>query len=457
MAAQPSLSPTPWSREGVILFSSDGTGPLYRIPAAGGEATPALMLDRSRGERSQRWPSFLPDGKRFVYLSLSGDRERRTIFAGSLGSTTVQRVLQADGNAAFAGPDELIFVRKGSLFAQRVDQGTLRPMDDAVLVERGIAFAPSILYGSFSASQRDVIAYARWVNPNRVLTWLDRTGRAQQTVSEPADWGATFISLRGSHALLNRVLPDTGNLDIWDIDLARGVGSRITADDADDLQAIFSPDGTSLAFTSNRAGAFDLYLRKSGDRTDKRLVTAQGLITLKDWTRDGRTIVYSDRTPTTGGDLWILPIGEGERPRPFLRTPFYELYPTVSPDGRWMAYQSNESGQEEIYVQPFPKGGKPYRVSVAEGYLPVWSADGRELFFITRKNEIASARVSNTMVLEFGLPTVLFPIPGIVAAHPFHPWYAVAPDGRFLMVVTPTDNPPASVTVSMNWRNSVSK
>ncbi|PYO39903.1 MAG: hypothetical protein DMD33_19365 [Gemmatimonadetes bacterium] len=441
-----------WSGEGIILFSRDGTGPLYRIPAAGGDVTPALALDGSRGERSQRWPSFLPDGKRFVYLSLSGDQVPRAIYTGSLGSSAVQRIVQSDGNAELAGPDELLFVRKGSLFSQRLDRRTLRAVGEAEMVERGIGFAPSILYGSFSASQRDMIAYARWTNPNRTLNWVDRTGRVLKTVSEPADWGASFIALRGSHALLNRAEPDVGTLDLWDIDLTRGVASRITTEDSDDNQGIFSPDGTSLAFTSNRAGAFDLYLRKAGERSDKRLVTAQGVITLTDWTHDGRYIVYSDRGVTTGGDIWILPFAEGKPARPFLRTPFYELLATVSPDGRWIAYQSNQTGEEEIYVQPFPNGGKPYRVSLAGGNVPVWSADGRELFFITHKNEIAAAGVKGDAAApELTIPTVLFRMPGLMPVQPFHPWYAAAPDGRFLMVVTPTDNPPASITVSMNW------
>ena len=442
-----------WSREAVILFAPNGTGPLYRVPAAGGEATPATALDSTRRERAQRWPSFLPDGSRFIYLSLSGDATPRAIYTGSLGSKVVQKVAKSDGNAQFVPPDELLFVHRGSLFSLRIDPDSLRSKGEPTLIERDIGFAPSILYASFSAPRRDLIAYARWVNPNRKLTWIDRQGRQAATVSEGADWGASFLSLHGQHVLLNRAEADTGNLDLWDIDLARGVGSRLTTDESDENHGMYSPDGSALAYTSNRAGAFDLYLKKSGERGDHRLATAEGFIALTDWSRDGRFIVYFDRTPATGGDIWY--IADGGSPRPFLKTQFYESQAVLSPDGRWIAYESDQSGRDEIYVQPFPAGGTAYRVSVEEGYVPRWSSDGRELFFVTSNGEIASARVtSSASAFSTAVPTVLFRIPGVVPAQPaFHPWYAVAPDGRFLMVITPADHPTASITVAMNARN----
>ena len=442
-----------WSREGVILLSGNTVGVLARVPAAGGEATPALAIDASRKERGQRWPFFLPDGKRFLYLSLTDDAARRTVCAASLGASVRPLVItKADGNSEFVAPDQLLFVRKGTLYSQRLNPRTLRPEDDPILVEREIGFAPSILYASFSAASDDVTAYAKWVNPNRKLTWLDRQGQEAATVSEPADWGASFISLRGDHALLNRTEPNTANLDLWDIDLSRGVGSKLTTDESDDNNGFFSPDGTMLAYTSNRAGAFDLYLRKAGDREGHLLVKTEGGASLTDWTSDGRYLVYHDRSQKTQGDIWVLPIAERGPPHPFLRTPFYESYGVVSPDGYWMAYSSDESGRDEVYVQPFPNGGKSYRVSVNGGHVPHWSSDGHELFFVTPAAEIASVRVSATgSTFSCSVPTMLFRIPGLVGAQPaFHPWYAVAPDGRFLMVITPKDRPAASITVSMN-------
>ena len=434
-----------WSSEGVILFVPTTTGGLFRIPAAGGEVTPALPLDSSRQERGQRWPAFLPDGKRFIYLSLVPNFK---ICAGELGSSAVHPVIEADGNSQFVSADEFVFVRKGSIYSQHVDPNTLLPRGDAVLIEREIGFAPSMHYASYSAVGHDLIAVTHWMNPNRRLTWIDREGRTS-AISEPADWGASFVSLRGDHALLNRVEPDTASLAIWDIDLTRGLGTRIIADPEDDNHAFYSPDGASIAFTSNRTGLFDLYLRKGADRL---LAKADGNISLTDWTRDGRYIVYFDRARTTRGDIWIVPVAEGGAPRPFLRTQNYEAYGAVSPDGRWMAYDSDESGHDEIYVQPFPGGGKPYRVSAEGGYVPRWSADGKQIFFLTPSNDMAAARVTGSFATA--VPRTLFHLPGLVPPPPaFHPWYAVAPDGRFLMVVTPTDNPSATITVAMHARN----
>ena len=442
-----------WGKDGTIVFSSGAVGPLFRMPATGGEVTPALKIDLSRHERSQRWPCFLPDGKRFIYLSLSGDDVRRAIYLGELGSNSVRQIVRADGSAQFVAPDELLFVRKGALYSQRLDPNTLEPNAEALLVEREIGFAPSILYASFSAAPNGLLAYAPWVNPNRRLTWLDRHGKELAAVSEPADWGASFISLRGDHAVLNRTDPDTGNLDLWDVDLTRGVGSKITTDESDDNHGLYSPDGSALVYTSNRAGAFDIYLRKGNN--DSKVVTSEGGVALTDWTPDGRFVIYHDRGRNSQADIWMLAVADGGPPRAFLKTPFYEGYASVSPNGRWIVYHSDQSGRLEVYVQPFPAGGKPVRVSVDGGYVPRWSGDGQEIIFQTRNGEFASARVnSNGRDFQCALPKVLFRIPGDVPAAPaFHPWYAIAPDGRFLMVITPNDHPSASITVAMNSRN----
>jgi Tol biopolymer transport system component len=442
-----------WSRDGTIVFSAGTVGPLLRVPATGGEVTPALKLDRPRHERSQRWPFFLPDGKRFIYLSLNGDAVPRAIYQGELGSDSVRQVIKADGSAQFVAPDELFFVRKGSLYSQRLDPDTLAAKAQALLVERDIGFAPSIQYASFSAASDGVLAYAPWVNPNRRLMWIDRHGKELAAASEPADWGASFISLRGDHAILNRTEPDTGNLDLWDIDLTRGVGSKITTDENDDNHGLLSPDGGALVYTSNRAGAFDVYMRKG--KSDSKLVTSEGGVALTDWTLDGRFVIYHDRGRSTQADIWMLPVTEGGPPRAFQKTRFYEGYATVSPDGHWIAYQSDESGRIEVYVQPFPAGGKTVRVSVDGGFEPKWSADGREIVFLTHNSEFVSARVKPSGEdFRCDLPATLFRIPGVVPAAPaFFPWYALAPDGRFLMVITPTDHPTAAITVAMNSRN----
>lgn len=282
------------------------------------------------------------------------------------------------------------------------------------------------------------------------LTWLDRQGRVVGTASEPADWGITSISLQGDKAVLTRADPDRGDIDLWLVDLVRGVGSPIR-NEGDQNHPVFSPDGDAVVFVSTLSGPTGLYLQKLGGRPEHLISGAQ--VRAFDWTKDGY-IIYSDRTAETGGDIWFLPIFEKGPPRPFLRTADYEGDAAVSPDGRWIAYMSNSSGREEVYVQPFPAGGVPYRVSFNGGVRPKWSADGRELFFMTPNTEIASSRIKHAdSRFECTVPTILFRIPGLVPPQPsFRTAYAVAPDGRFLVVVTRNDNIPPPINVTVKWR-----
>jgi Tol biopolymer transport system component len=222
------------------------------------------------------------------------------------------------------------------------------------------------------------------------------------------------------------------------------------------LYPVLSPDGSALAFTSRRAGAFDLYLKKVGESDAKRLVATDGWINPTDWTSDGRYIIYSERTAASGSDIWILPTAPGSTPRPFLRTPFYEYGGTVSPNGRWMAYTSDRSGRYEVYVSSFSGGDSAYRISTGGAIAPTWSADGRELFFTTLANEVASVRVTKAGAsFEATLPDVLFRIPGLPPEQLTpNAMYAVASGDRFLLVTIPDGSPKQSITVTLNRQSN---
>ncbi len=444
-----------WSKDDVILFAPGGGAvPLMRIPAEGGEPTPATMVHSSEGEAGHRWPSFLADGKHFLYYSFGTGRFKQAVYAGTLGSPDAEFVTHADSRAEYAGNGRIVFMRKGSLYVQRIDEGTLRTIGEPVLVERQVGFASPIFYGAFSASQTNVIAWAPWVNPNRKLTWLDRNGNITGTVFEPADWGTASLTLLGDRAVLTRSDPDTANLDLWMVDLTRGVGSHLTTNEADDNHPVWIPGGQSVVFTSTRSGRSALYLKTLADQREEILATSIHVARPTGSTPDGRYLVYYDRSPDTASDIWLLPLAPKGSPQKFIATPAAEWGAVVSPDGKWIAYASDESGRDEIYVQPFPSGGNHYRVSVDGGATAKWSPDGRELFFMTPNAEMASVEVKpNATRFECTVPKIRFRVPGIAATHPaFQTDYAVAADGRFLIALAPPDRTSAPIQMTVNWQ-----
>jgi serine/threonine protein kinase len=440
-----------WSSTGVIIFAPGGAA-LARVPAAGGDATEAIALNRSIGELYQRWPFFLPDGKRFLYAS-TGAGAKRAIYLGELGSNDTHFLVSSESQAAYAGNSTIVFMRKGSLYSQQIDERSLRAVGDATLIEHEIGFAPAIRFGAFSASESGVLAYTPWVNPNRRLTWFDRRGKTLGTVFEPADWGISSVTLNGTKAVLTRNDPNTANLDLWMIDVDRGVGSRLTSDESDDNHPVLSPDGTAVAFTSTRSGTEELYVKSLSDQREEMIPTGTRGPRPTSWTRDGRFIVFFDH-PSGDSDLWLQPMAPRGPARRFLSTKFIEWIGNVSPNGKWIAHASDDTGHDEIYVQPFPSGGDRYRVSTNGAITPKWSPDGRELFFMTFSGEIASVHVRrDDTQFECTVPGALFRVPGLLGLIPtFQIDYAVAADGRFLIVVTPTETGSRSIDVAINWR-----
>jgi eukaryotic-like serine/threonine-protein kinase len=442
-----------WSKEGVIVFSPGGgnTG-LMRVPAAGGEATPATTIHPELGEIGHRWPSFLPDGKHLLYFSFGAGRYKRAVYATTLGSKDAAFIAASDSYAQYAGNSQVAFMRKGSLYSQRIDERTLRPEGDPVLIQRQVGFASVIYFGAFSASHTNVIAWAPWMNPNRRLTWLDRSGAIAGTVFEPADWGTASLALLGDRAVLTRSDPDTANLDLWLVDLTRGVGSHLTTDEADDNHPVWLPDGRTVIFTSTRNGRTEIFRKTLGDQREQLLYSDEHSLRPTGVSPDGRYVVFYERTPSAASDIWLLPVAPPGPAVRFLAGRAGEWGGVVSPDGQWIAYTSDESGRDEIYVQPFPAGGDRTRVSVNGGATPKWAVNGKELFFMTENAEIASVSVkAGGPRFACSVPAVLFHVPGLVATHPaFQHDFGVAADGRFLITLPAGGPPPATIDVAVN-------
>ena len=438
---------------GTILFAPTIRGPLMRIADRGGDVVPATSLDEAKGDLANRWPHFLPDGRRFLFL-LVGDVPRRGIYATSLdGGEPIRLIEGAESNAMYVEPDEILYVRHGSLWRQRVDVSVRKTIGESVLMEQRIGYAAAVHYGAFAAHDHDLLAFASRVPANRRLVWRDRSGNDLGSVSEAADWGTTAISVRGDKAVVTRADAVTAKLQVWLVDLARGAAAPLAPDDSNQNLPVLAPDGSAVAFLSNRSGSGDIRVKSLHGGAERVLLTRTSA-RLNDWTPDGRFIIYTERRPETKSDLWMIAADGSAPPQLLMRTPFDEMDSRISPDGRWIAYSSDVSGREEVYVEPFPGGGERYQVSAEGGTQPLWSKDQSELYFVTPANDIAAARVtSRGTSFACSVPAVLFRMPGLLLPRPtFLTAYAVGDDGRFLMSYTPEGNEPSSIRTVVNWR-----
>jgi Tol biopolymer transport system component len=435
-----------WNREGVIVFSPDGLGPLYRVSATGGEAIPLTTLDESRQEVSHRWPFFLPDGRHFLYLAYSVQRENTGIYVGSLDSKEAKRITNDDSNASFSPPGYLLFSREGALMAQPFDADKLQVTAEAFPVEKHIQYSPPLLLASFSVSDNGVLAYLTGNSLTSQLTWFDRSGKKLGTVGLPGSYAEPRLSPDEKRVAVAHDEPPELAPDIWLIEPARGIASRLTSDPADDVFPVWSPDGSRIAFSSSRDGTISLYQKlSSGAGGDEELLKSREAKFMMDWSADGRFILYVVRGGKTKNDIWVLPLFGDRQPYPLLPIEFNEEAARFSPDGRWVAYSSDETGTQEVYVREFQKSGRKWRVSTGGGSLPSWRQDGKELFYIANENLMAVDVKEVESNFEASVPRLLFAKAGVIG-------YDVSRDGqRFLIGVSVEETSPEPITVVLNW------
>jgi serine/threonine protein kinase len=451
LAAAPNPLGGSWNRDGIILFTPNYTGPMFQVAATGGDTVPATQMEP--GQASHGFPQFLPEGRRFLYFaSGTGDRG---VYLGQLGGGAPKRLLDADAPAVY-GPGQVLFVRQGTLFSQAFDQASGVLSGSPVAIAEQVPVRATSRLAPLSASASGAVAYRSGpAGGARQFIWFDRSGRELGTAGE-SEGPFTFMALSPDGKQLAISQAVGGNTDIWKLDLARSVSSRVTVDPASELLAVWSPDGTRLVLNSNRSGVFDLYLKSVNDTTPEKLLlpTPQNKAP-NDWSPDGKFLLYRSPSLTTGFDLWALPLEGDRKPFPVAQTTFEERDGQFSPDGNWVAYQSNVSERVEIYVQPFP-GGNPERVSTKGGAQVRWRPDGKELFYIALDGRLMAVPIqlnSADKTLVAGVPTPLFNARvGAAAGTPFQQQYAVAPDGqRFLMSVISDLRAPV-VTVILNWK-----
>jgi len=436
-----------WGERGVILFSSGGVTPLYRVPASGGKAIEATRL--VPGQLNPLAPRFLPGGHKFLYVVNGTDP---SLWLGSLDGGEPRRIATiapgTDSAAEYVAPGWLIRVRQGALEAQRFDSGSGQLSGETVILERPVGVDPGTLAGAFSVSASGIMAWRNGGGGRRQIIWFNRSGQNVGALGAPDD-PTLFnpeLSPDGKRAGVTR--GPVGSSDIWIEEGART--SRFTFDPADDRYTIWSPDGTRVVFSSNRKGAYDLYQKPAdGSGKEEILLQSANLKRPNSWSPDGRFILYWDGQ--NNGDLWLLPLEGDRKPFPFLSTPFNEQQGAFSPDGKWVAYESDESGLPEVYVRPFPGPGGKSQVSTGGGSSPRWRADGKELYYIAPDLKLMAAAVTaqgGTFAPD--TPESLFQTRITPATNKQQ--YDVARDGRFLIDTDLPDTSTQPIHLLLNWK-----
>jgi Tol biopolymer transport system component len=453
-----------WSKDGVILFAPGSTGPLYRVPSTGGH--PVIATKLSTGQTSHRGPSFLPDGQHFLYYAVGTSPEMQGVYLGSLNSSDTKRVLAGETNAIYDS-GFLLYVQNGALMGTPFDTGKLELSGDAVAVAEPVAVDFNMI--AASVSQNDTLVYRNGLaaNESRQLAAFDRTGKMIQTVGPVGRYIGLDWSPDGKRLAVHRHDGDGG--DIWLFELLRGTMSRFTYDvTQDNSMPIWSPDGAHIVFSSLRNGKWGLYQKiTSGSGNDELLYESVGTEKAPmSWSPDGKFIVFEVTDPKTAWDLWVLPVTGDRKPYPIMQTAFNETWAEVSPNGKWIVYDSDETGGYEIYVRPFPSGDGKWQVSANGGWFPRWHKDGKELFYAdaAANGKLLSVRVNTAgSEPEFSPPTPLFESGYVNINHVIvHHKYAVSPDGQRFIIPRAesasggeSQQPP--ITVVLNWTASFTK
>ncbi len=438
-----------WSAGGDILFGSVQEQVIFRVPASGG--SPEKILATSGEQIRVLWPWFLPDGRRFLYLARLRDGTGR-LMLGEAGKPS--RVVAAITSAAqYVEPGYVVFVREGALLAQRFDPDAGRLTGDPISIADSVNYFLSTGRSSVAVSAAGTLVYQTHEDVSR-LVWFDLAGRVLETIGPPGNYLNLAFDREGRRVFFDRTRPGIGTFDVWSWDLERGLETPITTETNSEISPVEQYDGKSIVYSANRRGAPELYSRNLGSGAETRLTSAQNVFQqAQDLSPDGRTLAYVERTVSGNFDIWTLRLsGEGQ-PVPFLRSQFDKKEVRFSPDGRFLAFVANDSGQAEVYVAPFPGPGEKVRLSSGGARLLQWSPDGKTLFYVAADGRMMALPVVTAPSLKTGSPAVLFTIAG-------KPWLncRISRDGkRFLAVVPEVAADEQPQTVVVDWPESLKK
>ncbi len=450
-----------WSQDDVIIFAPAPPAPILRISAAGGGPTPLHTVDYDHGESPRWFPQFLPDGRHYLFLS-TGSRKAGTRFIGiaSLDSPEVKAVLTTDFTAVYTKPGYLLFRREATLMAQKFDADRLEVSGDSFPVAEQIGFDGLTYQTLVSASDQGVLAYQSLGAGKTQLVWFDRSDKKLGVVGATGDYSDLALSPDEKQLAFSRLDPNTGNVDVWLMDLTTGVPSRLTFDTAVDFSPVWSPDGKQIVFASVREGVPNLFQKMANGSGPEVLLYRSPLAKLpSDWSLDGHFLLCSLIDPKTRFDLSVISITDSRKAESFLQTPANERRAMFSPNGRWVVYESDESGKKEIYVQSFPASGAKWQVSESGGSQPRWRRDGKELFYLRDDGKITSLDV-NTEAPTFihGTPKTLLNTPLSKGEALPGNQYVVTPTGQRLLVnILAEEGANATISLVLNWNAGLKK
>lgn len=443
-----------WNSEGTIIFGSRITS-IQKVSSAGGTPVPVTELDKTRGQGTHRWPWFLPDGKSFLFMAgvTGNDNPKNEIYIGTLDSKNVRLLMPASSNVVYAS-GYLLFRRESSLMAQPFDAKRHALDGDAVPIAEQLRFDPGVSAGSFSASSNGilVVQHGSGNAGAQQLTWFDSTGKQTGVAAEPSTSYSFRISPDGKWAATQTV-DSSGNVDIWVHDLARKIKSRLTFDSARELDPVWFPDSKRVAYASEREdGRAQLFAKNAdGSGNEERLLSSKAQDSADDISSDGKYLAYTTRDVAIGPfyHIWLLPLAGERKPFAYTQSGFSERDAKISPDMRWLAYASDESGKFEVYVSTFPKLGSKWQISNNGGIQPMWSTSGKELYYLTNDNDLMVVSVSaGANSIQASVPKKLFtifPTPGRKV-------YQVDKTGHILVNSFAGDKRPAMpISFTVNW------
>jgi Tol biopolymer transport system component len=448
-----------WNREGDILFAPSVSASIYRVSATGGAISPITTLDASKGETTHRWPYFLPDGRHFLYFtgSVFSPREslRNSVMVGSLDSKESRFLLHSHTNAIYAS-GQILFMRQSTLMAQPFDLGRMKLIGEAVAIADRLEEGRSVAKGLFSASENGLLTYVEGSGgADRQLLWFDRGGKQVGEIPGTDSYAGVRIAPDGKKVAYYL---DSSGYDVWNYDLTRGVKTPLTFGSGSaqgNLYPVWSPDGRRVIFTSYRDEKYGLYMKPSDGSGPEELLLG-GIERIRfptDWSPNGKFLTYIEGA-LGGWAIWMLPLEGRDKPYLLHKSEFSEREASFSPDGKWLAYCSNESGVYRVYVVAFPGPGGKWQVSPDGGCGPRWRRDGKEIFYLSLDNKLMASEVNaGGSSFRVGATRALF----ATRAYGVFGKFDASADGQRFLIPYETEQPNAAITLVVNWDARLAK
>jgi serine/threonine protein kinase len=439
-----------WNDDGVIVFAPEASAPLHRVSSAGGESVPLTEVN-SELHNSHRHPRFLPDGHQIMFLARGNTPAQSSLLVTDLDGGEIRKVMATETQAEYAS-GHLLFVRESALMAQPFDPGSVRLEGEAVPLAEGVLVIQGASLADFSMSKTGVLSFATGRSEEQTrLEWRDRTGGDGSTLGDEAPYRTATLSPDGTLAIVEVIDDSAGTEDLWVVDVERGLRTRFTFDPAQDIWPVWSPDGRTVYFSSNRGGKFAIFKKSlEGAGEVEEVIRGERELFSSSVSPDGTKLLVFGPGEATENDLFVVTLDGSPELRPYRPTEFTEAVGVFSPDGKWVVYHSNESGRPEVYVAPFPGPGRRWQVSTEGGVYPAWPAHGAEIIYSRLDGTIMASAVrgeGESFFVDGDDELFVIGPPQLGGPH-----FSVSSDAQRFLVVPPTTQRADSLLhLLVNW------